>query len=486
MAAAMTMMPPRDSELVADVEHLSHVVRRLQQEVRSMEGRQVMLDRRLAEFDAALQGLQEEQHSQNCALAIGQKTLAAGTKRALHAAATVQQKLQQDSNLQSCLEGLGVETSTDAKRLETEISRLESTWNDRLEEQERWINELASNQMQQVSDAVQSLSASGSDETQGSCAPLGQRLFDLERSVQTVASSARRALQTALVVHKRQEHAQDMETCLETLEGENASGLDELCTQRFSEQDDRLEKILLIVDVLADRVQETSSSVQAITQGDSRQKGALTDREEEMREKVEHMEGNLYGLASQVHSHLQEYGRAAMGLQDQRRQQHSTESLALALDSLDARLERNLMEFGQRLDVLQDGCEDHQVALRKLGQQLPEVSNRLEQLWGQCQQYFPRFQEQDVHVGFLRTSFEAHKEQLLELSEHLSRVAGLQVGKSNGRTSLWDAASNSKAQRAASGPGRPKQQPLDLDGDARQVQRKFDQDADPYAERSKP
>eukprot|EP00435_Cladocopium_sp_Y103_P073495 s5_g43.t2 len=146
---------------------------------------------------------------------------------------------------------------------------------------------------------------------------------------------------------------------------------------------------------------------------------------EELRDKVEELEGNLYGLAAQVQSQVDHRGRVAtLRLMDQQQEKHhvrSLEHLELALQALETRLERSLAEVAQKLNVMQDAEDEQQVALRHLAQQLPEVSKRLDQLWAQCQLYFPRLQEQEVHFGFLRASFEAHKQQMLDLTEGLER-----------------------------------------------------------------
>merc|ERR1711920_1004440 len=46
---------------------------------------------------------------------------------------------------------------------------------------------------------------------------------------------------------------------------------------------------------------------------------------------------------------------------------------------------------------------------------------KLDELWTQCQYYFPRVKEHDVHFSFFRTSFEAHKQQMLEFTDNVER-----------------------------------------------------------------
>jgi len=97
------------------------------------------------------------------------------------------------------------------------------------------------------------------------------------------------------------------------------------------------------------------------------------------------------------------------------------EFVAVALESLEARVDRNLSEIGQRLDALQDCRDQQRMSLRQLSHQMPEVSNKLDQLWSQCQYYFPRVKEHDVHFSFFRTSFETHKQSMLDYADGLDQ-----------------------------------------------------------------
>merc|ERR1712176_284579 len=48
-------------------------------------------------------------------------------------------------------------------------------------------------------------------------------------------------------------------------------------------------------------------------------------------------------------------------------------------------------------------------------------AHKLDELWAQCQYYFPRVKEHDVHFSFFRTSFEAHKQQMLDFTDNVER-----------------------------------------------------------------
>merc|ERR1719510_2371998 len=114
------------------------------------------------------------------------------------------------------------------------------------------------------------------------------------------------------------------------------------------------------------------------------------------------------------------------------------DGLILAMESLEARIDRSLGEVVRRLDSLQEARDQHRLSLRQLGTQLPEVSQKLDQLWSQCQTYFPRVKEHDVHFSFFRTSFENHKQHMLDVTGGLSRSTRLQGSSSQPRGLLAD------------------------------------------------
>jgi len=305
----------------------------------------------------------------------------------------VQRQLEQEEEFQKCLDGA----------LDTQVSQLEKRFGARLEEHRRWLSQLS----QEVTDLGKAPLGPTS-----SAGALRERLAALERGQKTVAVGARRALHTALVVHQHQQ-SQDQESewdkCLESLP---VAELEQQCAARFTEQDERLDAVLQIVDSLVDRVMITG--LKDGPGGEPRSMAAqLEALEASLTEKVEEAEANLYGIASQLES------KSGSGqLQVTLMSPHSDRrELAGAMESLEARLAKSMSEMGQRLDDLQDGRDQQRLVLRQLSQQVPEVVKKLDQLWTQCQHYFPRVKEHDVHFSFFRTSFENHKQQMLELAD---------------------------------------------------------------------
>lgn len=430
---AAVVAPLHDhDDLALEVRHLGARLCTLTQEVGTIEARQVALDRRLVEFGSLVQGLQEEQYTQSCALERSQKALATGAQRALHKAVAVQQHLEQEDEWQTCLDRVSA----------SGIGQLERRWEARLEEHTRWLMELQSDMAAMSMEALPSKAPASGALTERAArsaaareAPLATRLTALERAQRTIAVSTRRALHTALVVHQQQRsHEQDddcgkarlqapVEECVDV--AKPVADLERECKQRFSEQDERLDKILQMVDTLADRVllqalpdEANCIDDRALARDMREHAGALS----ELREKLDELEANTYGLASQIQAQQHQQQSTARGLSDMAYNEHyDSERVLVVVENLEQRVDRSLSDVCQRLDFLQEGRDQHRITLRQLSNELPEVSQKLDQLWTQCQYYFPRVKEHDVHFSFFRTSFENHKQHMLDFTGGLER-----------------------------------------------------------------
>jgi len=447
----------RDPVIVGYVEHLGGVVKGLAEELRAIEGRQVTLDRRLAEFGGLLQGIQEEQLSQ----APGQKAASVGAQQlsqhALNTAVAVQQRMEQEGELQACLQGL---SDGLGKRLEQLC-----------QQHGRWLLELSADVASLRESKVQSpVQRAGCTELAlaadlalagDQMSAFDQRLANLEQGQKTVAVGARRALHTALVVHQQQQsqdHDNQWEKCLDSLP---VAELEQQCTQRFTEQDERLDKVLMMVDSLTDRVllQQALTDGRAEVHGikglrekidhmEARVGDKLEQMEGRVGDKIEALEAGVFGLASDVEtcriatgfedpmtslaatrggpatmSQMRDFVATALDSIESRLVHGSNERdfVATALESIESRLSRSLNEVDQRLDALQDGRDQQRLSLRQISHQVPEVSQKLDQLWTQCQYYFPRVKEHDVHFGFFRTSFETHKQSMLDHADGIDQ-----------------------------------------------------------------
>jgi len=94
------------------------------------------------------------------------------------------------------------------------------------------------------------------------------------------------------------------------------------------------------------------------------------------------------------------------------------------LERSEARFDKSLVDLSDRLDPLQDFVEQQKLASWQAARHLPEVSQKLDQLWAQCQHNFAKIKEHDVHFKFFRNSFESHKQQCLDMDdgfEHSNR-----------------------------------------------------------------
>lgn len=85
------------------------------------------------------------------------------------------------------------------------------------------------------------------------------------------------------------------------------------------------------------------------------------------------------------------------------------------IDRSEARLDKSIIDLTDRLDPLQNFVDQQRLASWQAGRKLPEVSQKLDQLWAQCQHYFAKVKEHDVHFSFFRNSFESHKQHCLDM-----------------------------------------------------------------------
>jgi len=336
----------------------------------------------------------------------------------------VREHIEQEDEWQACLNGMN----------NGGMQQLEQRWEAKLEEHTRWLVELQSDiaaiQLESCSprqhtakvSAVRdgSLSTPAAKETPN--VPLFTRLSALERAHQKLAVGTRRALHTALVVHKNQQDQSQTEEIGMLTDGamKSKAALEqehrrlfaftnerlEKADRRFGSQDERLDKILQMVDMLADRVllDGNSPDSRADMEQLAREMREYADLVGEVRDKVEDMEANLYNLGAQVQA-----------LQHQQPPDGAYDRLE-AMDYLEQRVDRGFEDICQRMDCLQEWRDQQRVTLRHIGNELPEVSQKLDQLWTQCQHYFPKVKEHDVHFSFFRTSFENHKQHMLDVT----------------------------------------------------------------------
>lgn len=87
------------------------------------------------------------------------------------------------------------------------------------------------------------------------------------------------------------------------------------------------------------------------------------------------------------------------------------------LERSEARFDKNIIDLQDRLDPIQDFVNQQRLAGWQTSRHMPEIGQKLDQLWAQCQYYFSKVKEHDVHFTFFRNSFESHKQHLLDFSD---------------------------------------------------------------------
>jgi hypothetical protein len=107
------------------------------------------------------------------------------------------------------------------------------------------------------------------------------------------------------------------------------------------------------------------------------------------------------------------------------------QGVEVRLDRSEARLDKTIADLSDRLDPLHEFIEQQRLSTWQSGKQLPEVVQKLDQLWSQCQYYFAKVKEHDVHFGFFRNSFESHKQNLLDLGDGYETSSPLRISDSS-------------------------------------------------------
>lgn len=81
----------------------------------------------------------------------------------------------------------------------------------------------------------------------------------------------------------------------------------------------------------------------------------------------------------------------------------------------EARLERRLGDITNQLTPLQEFIEQQRLQTWQVSRQVPDLAQKVDHLWTQCQNYFAKIKEHDIHMGFVRNSVESHKHHGMDL-----------------------------------------------------------------------
>jgi len=138
----------------------------------------------------------------------------------------------------------------------------------------------------------------------------------------------------------------------------------------------------------------------------------VSDAANEIQFLFHHIQENY--CSRQQLDHLLATGEAPR-LQGSPRQTGALSGVDARMERIEARFDKSLADLSDRLDPIQDLVEHQRLHAWQADKQVPEVEQKLDHLWAQCQHYFSKVKEHDVHFGFFRTSFESHKQQCLDL-----------------------------------------------------------------------
>mmetsp|Transcript_73233 Transcript_73233/g.174533 ORF Transcript_73233/g.174533 Transcript_73233/m.174533 type:complete len:345 (+) Transcript_73233:134-1168(+) len=113
------------------------------------------------------------------------------------------------------------------------------------------------------------------------------------------------------------------------------------------------------------------------------------------------------------------------------------------IQALETRFDRSIYDVTKRVDAVLQEKERHVADVRQMKREMPDLIERVEQLGAQCEHHFAKVQEYSVHFSFFRTSFEAHRQQVLEAMVQLQKQGS---GGSRSDTERLDGASSFGAQ----------------------------------------
>lgn len=479
------------------VDQLSAKLNALQGDILSIESRQVHADTRIAQLDSLVQGMQEENFVQSCSLERGQKSTDLRAKQAINSVVALQRQVEQEDAMSECLNGLMLPPGGWA-------SEVEKRFEAKLEEHRRWLMKI-SREVTTLASATAEVRAIGHHqvlaikEDAQNAASVGARLSALDSKMQKVALSAKRALHASIVLQQQQqssEHELEWQRCLmgpprSESPSRKLTEVEQQWAARFNQQDQRLERIIHMVDTLADRVMAQASNASFERESIADKAAAdmtaklshLKEQVESMaqlREKVEEMEAALlFSLASQSQPPAPAPapalaapptpGTGAIAGASPNANANAfpggAERVMEAIDGFEARIGRGLTDVRQRVEALEGVTEQQRLALSQVCRQIPEMRMSLDQLSEQCQQCFPRVKEHEVRLNLFRESFDSQRRDVLDLMEGLERQKPRdREGVERQRPRDWDPRSTSLFGRDGDiARGRPATQPVKPD-----------------------
>eukprot|EP00928_Gymnodinium_smaydae_P013954 TRINITY_DN15057_c0_g2_i1.p1 TRINITY_DN15057_c0_g2~~TRINITY_DN15057_c0_g2_i1.p1 ORF type:complete len:449 (+),score=82.99 TRINITY_DN15057_c0_g2_i1:110-1456(+) len=380
----------RSDMLVAYTEHLAQSVKTMGEQVNDVESRQERFDRRLAELQALVQGIQEEQaaaiytspkstsivphQGANANAGPGSGPSRSNGNAAKHGAVGARPPRSNSGGYgpSSPLAGLGDLVV---------------------------ISSRASGNTGACAEAGGFVGGENAD-----VSDLYARVVALERNQKTVAVGVHRALQAALTTRheqKTQQQDDDWQRCLDGLNRPNAE-LEHEWSSRFNEQDQRMdsrmERLIHMVDTLADNVLRLDNEANSRCSGspnpsleDSTTKHLALARDSalgDLRAQVEEMESKLMYLFS-----------AQQSMPVALPPSSPTAPSRANADNADEGILASIARIEQRIENREGDTEEQRLQLRHVGKQLTDAVQRFDRLERQCNEHFPRIEEHDIKIN---------------------------------------------------------------------------------------
>merc|ERR1719440_1125209 len=105
-----------------------------------------------------------------------------------------------------------------------------------------------------------------------------------------------------------------------------------------------------------------------------------------------------------------------------------SDGVAVVLQGLQAKLDRSVSNLSRRLDSLQEAKDQQRLQNWQVSRQVPDMAQKIDQLWAQSQFYFSKIKEHDVRIGFINDNSENQQALTgMEFGEQ-SRFLELQAG----------------------------------------------------------
>jgi hypothetical protein len=359
--------------MLMNVEHLARTLTTLSNTVQAIESRQTDLDHRSAEINSRMQGLQE-----------GYSTLA--ERQDMVADAMQQKRLEEE--FAEAMEAAPSQTNGGHQRKSGGDHKLCET---RLDEHERRLTKLSVDVTLLANRVAgtRSLEIDGTPKVAKESSLLADRLVELEKGQKKVLGAANKALKMAMDLQQQERHQ--------------------------LQQQESLDKLL------SDSLRPALSGQYQFSQSDAANLAIRVDEQDKvlselrlnyadlgnLREHVEELHQAVISNLAQTHATDQSDAVSHPGSTPSLVESSGrSDGLVTIMQTVQARMDRNLKAMSNRLDSLQEVRDQQRVQSLQASRQVPDMAQKMDQLWTQCQFYFSKVKEHDVHIGLMCTNVE--------------------------------------------------------------------------------